>query len=212
MENVEINELTNEDINNLLSECFSNFRSMQKTDFQVAFFHLLIQSNQYSGKSDFELSRLLKITETQVKNLRYKSSLAYPKDDYRELLKKLLKNLKYKTDGGRIQFSIKDKMLRLFTNSLLEEDGNFSDSSFNSDIVSVTPVDFVSIVEKLYPQDDERKKEIDDLLSSVRESLKKSSKNPLKQGKEKAKDIIVQLLSNAVAPELVRYIIGALII
>lgn len=134
----------------LLKTCLERFNSISKSDYDVAFFHVLME-NGYGEKSDFELSRLLMLTETKIKNLRYRCNLVYPmNENYEQQLKDILQNAAYKRDGNRIQFCVKDKMLRSYANNLLTEDGNFADSSFNSDIISLTPMDMVDLMTKLY--------------------------------------------------------------
>lgn len=109
-------------------------------------FHFLL-SNELKGKSDFEISRQLRITESKVKQLRYEESLLFQLKDeeYQQMLINLLSNSDFKfTDGkSKIQFCINDKMLRLYLHNKLNEIGSFADSSFNSNIVTITPKDLL---------------------------------------------------------------------
>ena len=68
--------------------------------------------------------------------------------DYREELMQLMSTASYKfADGGKkIQFCVNDKMLRLFLNDQLNQIGSFADSSFNSNIVSVTAKDLLFLL------------------------------------------------------------------
>lgn len=113
----------------LIEECLSRFGSMNKNDYEVALFTLLLR-NGYSEMSDFDISRELKIKETKVKRLRYESNLVYPNNtDLRTQLRVLLDKAKFRiTDSNKIQFLIKDKNLRLYANDILEAQGGFADS------------------------------------------------------------------------------------
>ena len=183
---IDYSKIASESKDWLLKTCFERFSSMSKSDYDVAFFHVLME-NGYGEKSDFELSRLLKITEMKIKNLRYKCNLEYPMDDkYDEQLKAILNKAAYKVDGNKIQFSIKDKMLRSYANNLLEEDGNFSDSSFNYSIVSLTPMDMVDLMKKLCGG--ESNQDYEELRKLIRNSTNKSLKEFPKSGMEILKE------------------------
>lgn len=132
--------------------CFYRFGSMNKNDYEVALFHLLL-FNGYDGYSDFELSVLLQIPESKVKRLRYEESLVFPKaadlsnSYYKEELAKMLLGRKYRIHNDRIQFAISDKHFRLYINDILMKSGRFADSSFNSNIVSLTVADLLYLLE-----------------------------------------------------------------
>jgi hypothetical protein len=176
----------------LLQTCFGRFGAMQKTEYETTLFHVLIL-NGYGDKTDFELSRLLRISEARIRNLRYKCSLEYPVDDeYDEQLRNLLGNAVYKWDGNRIQFCIPDQMLRLYTNNLLAEKNSFSDSSFNSSIVSVSPMDMMEILETLCDTKSLKgKTEFDELCKSMKESLRSSEHKLPETTAEKLKEGVV---------------------
>ena len=185
----------------LLQSCFDHFGTMQKTEYESALFHVLML-NGYGDKTDFELSCLLKISETRVRNLRYKCSLEYPVDeDYDKQLRKILTEATYKWDGNRIQFCIPDKMLRLYTNNLLEAEGNFADSSFNSSIVSLTPMDMVDLMKKLCGK--ESNQDYEEIRKLVRNSTARSLKDLPKSKSEMIRDeaiAFVKDVASKVAP------------
>ena len=185
-EQIDYSAISHESKDWLLKTCLERFNSISKSDYDVAFFHVLME-NGYGEKSDFELSRLLMLTETKIKNLRYRCNLVYPMDeDYEQQLKDILRNAAYKRDGNKIQFCVKDKMLRSYANNLLTEDGNFADSSFNSDIISLTPMDMVDLMTKLYGDKSEDYEQVRKLVrDSMSESLKDfpmSKSEAIKQG------------------------------
>lgn len=190
MDKIDIGKLDLDSKDWLLQTCFDGFGTMQKTNYESVLFHVLML-NGYGKKTDFELSRLLKISETRVRNLRYKCSLEYPiDDDYKEQLTTILKEATYKWDGNRIQFCIPDKMLRLYTNNLLEEDGNFTDSSFNSSIVSLTPMDMVDLMKKLCDKESvlESYTNYEEIRKLVRNSTDRSLKGLPKSKSELIRD------------------------
>lgn len=137
------------DAESFLEYCTQHFGRLNKKDYELAVFHLLLQ-NELKDCSDFAISRKLKITEAKVKQLRYEVNLVIQKADsvYREELIQLMSTASYKfADGGKkIQFCVNDKMLRLFLNDQLNQIGSFADSSFNSNIVSVTAKDLLFLL------------------------------------------------------------------
>lgn len=201
----------------LLKTCLERFNSISKSDYDVAFFHVLME-NGYGEKSDFELSRLLMLTETKIKNLRYRCNLVYPMDeDYERQLKDILQNAAYKRDGNRIQFCVKDKMLRSYANNLLTEDGNFADSSFNSDIISLTPMDMVDLMVKLYGaklHGNEKNENYEQVRTLIRNSMDKSMKDfPMSKSEALKHGAIdfVKDVAGKVAPRFSEFLIDSLL-
>lgn len=137
------------DAESFLEYCTQHFGRLNKKDYELAVFHLLLQ-NELKDCSDFAISRKLKITEAKVKQLRYEVNLVIEKNDsvYREELMQLMSTASYKfaDSDKKIQFCVNDKMLRLFLNDQLNQIGSFADSSFNSNIVSVTAKDLLFLL------------------------------------------------------------------
>ena len=88
------------------------------------------------------------------------------------MLAEKLKKGDFKFSGERIQFCINDKMLRLYLNNKLLKDNRFADSSFNSNIVSVTPDDLMHLIESIKFEDKDKKT----LIINIKEKLKNSLK------------------------------------
>lgn len=136
------------------------FGSMNKNDFEVWIFNEW-RKLQDGGLSDYQISKALKISETKVKRLKYEADLKYAIDlnnesELNERFFELLQNAKYKKENSKIQFVIKDKLLRSYINDCLEKNGRFMDSSFNSNIVSIYIDDFYYLL-KTFKEIDEDK-------------------------------------------------------
>lgn len=193
-EYIDYSSISDECKNWLLKTCFERFNSISKSDYDVAFFQVLME-NGYRDKTDFELSRLLKLTETKIRNLRYKCKLEYPiEDNYETQLKEILQKATYKVDGNKIQFSIKDKMLRSYVNDLLEADGNFTDSSFNSSIVKLTPMDLVDLMKKLCGN--KSNQDFENVRKLVQKSMHASLKEFPKSNSEKIKEGAISFIKD----------------
>lgn len=139
-----------------LEQCFLRFGSMNKNDYEVELMNLVLQ-NGYIDATDNSLSRMLQIPISKVKRLRYEVDLRYPKDDaaYRDAFYALLNKSTFKRDGNCIQFSIPNKALREHLSEMLEGEGSYYDSSFNSSIVKMTATDMMLLLSKF-----ENKKEL----------------------------------------------------
>lgn len=146
------------------------FGSMNKNDFEVWIFNHLMHS-MLKGKDNYAISTYLKIPESKVKRLRYEASLKYSSFSEQELfstVNKLLSKSKFKKGGLYIQFVVEDVAIRKYLDSLLKRDGRFSDSSFNSEIVTIDIDDLEYILLSM----PEGKKNIDEILSKAKKKLK----------------------------------------
>ena len=133
------------------------FGSMNKNDFEVWIFYFLLQ-NQLKGKSNFDISIELRVPESKVKRLRYEAILKYGEPQnteyYVDAFEKLLSHVYLKNDGEYIQFVIEDLQLRKFLDSVLKKDGRFSNTSFNTEIVSIDADDLEYLLKTLWPKED----------------------------------------------------------
>ena len=187
----------------LIKRCFEDFGHMNKNDYEVALFHLLTQ-NGYDEKSDFELSVKLKIPESKVKRLRYEEGLVYQKkpEELKKQFYMMAKKSTFKPIGNnKMQFSVPDKMLRLFILDTLEKNGSFADGSFNGNIVTVTPSDLLILLAIF-----ENRQE---LLDHIHEQLKKQGKLLPIDLKNRLKDGFIALATDAgekIAPNLTQWL------
>ena len=132
------------------------FGSMNKNDFEVWIFNYLLQ-NDLNAKTNFDISIELGIPESKVKRLRYEASLKYgnPKNtnQYNIAFLSLLNNVNLKKGSGNIiQFAVEDLQLRKYLDSVLKKKGLFSDTSFNTEVVSITIEDLVVLLDETCTQ------------------------------------------------------------
>ena len=142
------NSSVSDDIQAYLSH---GFGSMTKNDFEVWIFNYLLQ-NRPPNTSNFDFSVELRIPESKVKRLRYEASLKYGNPanttQYNEAFQNLLTyvNLK-KGSKDVIQFAVEDMQLRKYLDSILKKKGRFADTSFNSEVVSITIDDLAILLD-----------------------------------------------------------------
>ena len=87
----------------------------------------------------------------------------------------------FKLTSDRIQFSISDKFLRLYLNNKLLDGYRFADSSFNSNIVSVTIDDLDYLLRNISINNDKRK----EIINKIKEKTKEAAKGLPDSPKEK---------------------------
>lgn len=168
------------------------FGSMNKNDFEVWIFNYLLR-NDLNAQSNYDISVELGIPESKVKRLRYEASLKYgnPKDktQYNKAFLSLLDNVNLKKGSGNIiQFAVEDIQLRKYLDSILKKKGFFSDTSFNTEIVSITIDDLVVLLEETCTQED-------------KERIKKKAKGKGEFG-EFVKKALESIITTAVANSL----------
>lgn len=184
--------------------CLQRFGSMNKNDYEVALFHLLLE-NGCRDKSDFEMSKIMRIPESKVKRLHYESNLVYAsEDDLDGRLKALLEKQNFKQENGRLYILIKDKMLRQYANDLLESKDYFADGSFRTEIISLTATDFLALMCILYGKENYMKRvyEIQKHLVAANKPLPQTVSENIKNG---VKNLIEDMVSTYV-PNLAEFV------
>ena len=196
MNKINVSTLTGKD--KFLETCLSRFGSMNKNDYEVELMYLLLL-NWGQDTSDHTISNRLQMPLTKVRRLRYEADLKHPKEKgyYNQAFLKILESGNFKSDGNFIQFCVTDKSLREHLSELLENEGSYFDSSFNSSIVRLTASDLLILIAKA--TDDKNlfekvKKEIV-LFGANQESKRKSFK-------EQWKEIVV-----AIGKDLIRQVV-----
>lgn len=106
-----------------------------------------------------DLSMLFQITEMRVKSLRYEAMLKYPPDESyvpREFMYLLAKSqFDFEQSGitGKICFVMEDKYLRQAIQGVLKKEGMFADTTFNSEIVRISPPFLIEVIRILCGKD-----------------------------------------------------------
>lgn len=191
----------------VLGELLDRFGSMNKNDYEVALFGLMLKNN-LKDKSDFIISCQLKIPESKVKRLRYEVNLNSIKSaSYDEEVRDYLDNCAYQISGERVRFSIPDKFMRQYLCDKLAQLNTFCDSSFNSDIVSVSGRDLMLLFSSLHNMS------VNDMLEIIDKSVKKhNGKLPDRPGTlaEGVLQAIIKDLGARFAPNLMDFMVDRL--
>lgn len=131
----------------------SGLGRMQKRDIDVLILHLLIQDEQYTFPRDmFKAARELKLTEARLRNLYQDSQLRYRQLDERQAkatLVEIVQKGAFEVKSDRLIFIVRDPMLGLFFEEWVADVDGFTDSSFNSKLVSVSHTVFLKVLENI---------------------------------------------------------------
>jgi hypothetical protein len=162
-----IKNLSDSDAKKMLESFFSvyfekGFGVMNKTDIETLLYHVLKEGELLNGKC-FDDSLALQISEAKARKLNYDSKVKYLYRNQEEVdvyLKKeigrYLKNARFSSNGKEIIFAIEDKYLRVALNAKMRAEGDFSDSSFNKDIVSLDKDTFYEMISSLLSECEEK--------------------------------------------------------
>ena len=168
--------LSDSDAKKMLESFFSvyfekGFGVMNKTDIETLLYHVLKEGELLNGKC-FDDSLALQISEAKARKLNYDSKVKYLYRNQEEVdvyLKKeigrYLKKARFSSNGKEIIFAIEDKYLRVALNAKMRAEGDFSDSSFNKDIVSLDKDTFYEMISSLLSECEV--KEIEKNLTAV---------------------------------------------
>ena len=129
---------------------------MQKRDIDILMLHLLIQDGQYKFPDEiFKAARELKLTETRVRNLYQEVQLRYQQLEEKEAkaaLVKLIEKGSFEFNGSRFVFIVRDPMLGQYFQEWVASVDGFTDSSFNSNLVSIDKDVFLKVLKKISVQ------------------------------------------------------------
>jgi len=149
------------------------FGSMSKKELELLIFKLILQDRgELTQYNKFELSKLLKITESRVKTLYNEVQLREDElfnDEWFILeLRKMLSILKIENSTKKIVLQIDNPLFKSMFENIMRQDGVIVDYSFNKDIIKIDENAFSLILN--YILDDEEKTSIIDKINKVKDT------------------------------------------
>ncbi len=131
------------------------FGVLSKRETELLIFHLLSDLAELDSISNYELALKLKITPTKVKNYRFERRLRHSQLTDEEIKSAFIKglqksNIKVNKASKWILLSVEDSFVREAIKAKLKELNHFSDSSFNSEIISLDLEAFTEITSYFY--------------------------------------------------------------
>jgi len=130
----------------------ASFGAMSKSETEILIFHLL--SSDFKGLSNYEISNLLKISETKVKSLDLNAHLRYPKQNGDEIVRETLINIAkkfstiYNEQNGEVKIHIQSSVQKREMINAINNLGSFADYGLNNEILKIRINILFSLFEK----------------------------------------------------------------
>lgn len=129
-----------------------SFGSMSKSETEILIFHLL--SKHFEISSNYEISNLLKISETKVKNLTLNAHLRYPRQSGDEIVRETLVDIAkkfsaiYDEQNGEVKIHIQSSVQKREMVNAINNLGSFADYGLNNEILKIRINTLFSLFEK----------------------------------------------------------------
>ena len=137
-----------------------SFGSMSKSETEILIFHLL--SKHFEISSNYEISNLLKISETKVKNLTLNAHLRYGQSN-KDILKKIMLRIcdtldvNFDENIGEIKISVENPVEKRELVNEIKKLGSYADFSFNNEILKIKINFFLKLLNRLVGEDNFKK-------------------------------------------------------
>ena len=131
------------------------FGSLPKSEIDLLVFHLLTQTRDYKGKSNYDLSTLFKVTQSRIKSFRINSALKYEEIDSKAILSRIVERLTNSEQfaefsGGKVELSLEDPVEKRELENFLKIRGYHAEYNLNTEVLKISTVRlFELIVENL---------------------------------------------------------------
>lgn len=156
-----IKNIKNLDKNNFVEKFLENylapsFGAMSKSEIDILVFHLLEDS--FNQLSNYEISNLLKISETKVKNLRVNAYLRYNQNEnqiLKNIIKRLSDSISTKVDikNNEVRFTLENPVEKRVMIAKIKELGENIDFSFNNEILKLDLLAFFTFLNNISDED-----------------------------------------------------------
>lgn len=179
------------------------FGALPKRETDLLIFDLLCQMGQYCGKSNYELSTLLKIPESRVKTLRLASALKYrdlsPKSILAGVVARLTDNGQIpEVVNGKIEISLEDPIEHREMNHFLKGLGQHAEFTFNSEVLRVSPS---ALFELIIENSDDPMTQFDEVIQSAVDNREQAA--ALLKSADSMKTKLARFRAANLKPELV---------
>lgn len=154
----------------------NGFDFMKEKELKIYILYLLLEDGQFvngDGDIDFhEVSLILKISETKVRNLIYEVELKYR--DNRSFVEQLISIIdkgKYEVSEDKIKFAVHNPLVKQYFEYEIRKLDGVSDGSFAKHIVTISKSTFEKLLLKLYGDSTKADKIIATLPENIKESI-----------------------------------------
>ncbi|MEX2410036.1 MAG: hypothetical protein WD607_01475 [Candidatus Paceibacterota bacterium] len=160
--------------NFILDEYYMHgFGTMTKSDLDLLFFTVLNKYSKIEDKSDYALSKILKITQARVRNLKIKDGLRYTPIDIDQVKKAFLEKAEFartESDGKRISIPIFDPNIFIELENIIERENGYVEAQLNPKIFTIRIDQFINLLISF--QSKEEEKEVKEVQKEYFKKLK----------------------------------------
>ena len=166
----------------ILEEYFKQgFGSMTKGDIDLLFFSAINKYSSLKDKSDYSLSKILKITQTRIRNLKVKEGLKYSPIGIEEVEKIFLEKAKFariEDDNKKISIPIYDPNVYIELENIIESNNGYVEAQLNPKIFTIRIDQFINLLISFETQKENSnvKKIQSEYLKRLKEKIKEEEK------------------------------------
>jgi hypothetical protein len=169
-----------EALNFIISEYMKiGYGSLTKSDIDLIFFTAFTKYCDIEDKSDYFLSKALKVTQSRIRSLKVRSELKYPFKNKDEIIKDFLDKAQYAkkdSSGTKISIPIYDPNIFIELERIIEVNNGYVEVQLNPKIFTIRNDQFIDLILSfLYIGKDknERKKIEAEYLRKLKETASK---------------------------------------
>ncbi len=154
----------------------NGFDFMKEKELKIYILYLLLEDGQFvngDGDIDFhEVSLILKISETKVRNLIYEVELKYRYNrNFVEQLIFIIDTGKYEVSEDKIKFAVHNPLVKQYFEYEIRKLGGISDGSFAKHIVTISDKTFEKLLLNLYGDSTKAEKIISGLPEHLQQKV-----------------------------------------
>lgn len=129
------------------------FGSMTKTEIDILVFHLLSETDEIMGKSNYHVANFLKITESKVKSLRLNAALRYKPANHKAVLVNIITRIieemeKPEVKDGLVTITLENPVERREFEYAVKSCGRTIEYGLNNELLKISPIALFEIVLK----------------------------------------------------------------
>ncbi len=127
------------------------FATMTKTEIDTLVFHLISESEDLKGKTNYHIANKLKITESKVKSLRLNSSLKYRQANHKSVLGNIVTRITEEMDKpdfekGIVTITIENPVEQRELAHAIKSVGRNIEYGLNKELFKISPIALFEIV------------------------------------------------------------------
>ena len=154
-----------------------NFGSMQKSDIDVLMFSLYIErildkdEENIDAYSDYTLAKHLGITQSRIRNMKYKKQLQYPRKEFKweKSFYRFCENARF--ENGKIRINLRDLNLYYELVNQIDMMGGYAEATITKNLLVITQGEFYALCSRMM-----NKGEIDEIEKSIKKRYKDDEK------------------------------------